>query len=161
MKHAQTSIPLTTPMHYLTGMTALNIPDPESKGGDWHFHEAFYGRGELPPKIFMAGEGEEWNTNAVLSDFGIYECSEALRSSGLKIPKGQRVYAANHLRAIIDLLYDCIKSKSYPYHLEIEQWVYSQDEKKELMRVIQQIKPYLDEDEWTIVQDWLLSSNNF
>src|SRR4051812_23600347 len=113
MAQTNKTMPVTTPKHYITGMTALNIPDPQSKGGDWHFHEAFYGRGTLPPKIFLAGEGEEWNTNTVLADFGIHECSAVLRRLGLDISQSQRVYAANHLRAILDMLYRCIKRKNY------------------------------------------------
>jgi hypothetical protein len=150
-------IPITTLKHYITGMTALNIPDPESTGGDWHFQEAFYGRGTLPPKIFLAGEGEEWNTNKVLADFGIHECSKVLRRLGLDIPANQLVYAANYLRAIIDMLYRCIKRKDYPYHLTIDEWLHSHNEKAQLITIIQGLQPYLEIDEWQIVQHWLAS----
>lgn len=155
MAQANKPMPATTLKHYITGMTALNIPDPESTGGDWHFQEAFFGRGNLPPKIFMAGEGEEWNTNKILADFGVHECSAILRRSGLNIPENQQVYAANHLRAILDMLYRCVKHKNYPYHLEVDEWIDSKHEKVQLINSIKRLQSYLEDDEWQIVQRWL------
>lgn len=149
-------LPNTNKKHYLTGMTALNIPSPEGTGGDWHFHEAFYGRGEKKPKIFLAGEGEELNTNDILQDLGIHECSNTLRRMGLSIPEGKKVYSANHYRAILDMLYECIKMlKSYPYDLDIGDWLDNEQEKQPFINLLFRLKPYLSDDEWKIIQDWI------
>lgn len=85
----------------------------------------------------------------------IHECSAILRRLGLSIPQGQRVYAANHIRAIIDMFYRCVKRKSYPYHLEVSHWLTSNQEKEQLITIIRRLQPYLEEDEWQIVQHWL------
>ena len=105
-------IPETSLRHYITGITALNIPLPEEGYGDWHFIEAFYGRGQRTPKIFVAGDKEEWNTHAIFGDFGIYECAEKLKKLGVEIPVGKKVYVAGHYRAVLDMLYRCVKKKA-------------------------------------------------
>ena len=45
-------------------------------------------------------------TTSIYGDLGIYEGRDRLVAQGLDIPAGmQRVYIANHSRAILDLLY--------------------------------------------------------
>ncbi|MFT3742287.1 MAG: hypothetical protein QM752_06435 [Gammaproteobacteria bacterium] len=149
-------LPHTTPKHYITGMTALNIPELEGSYGDWHFQEAFIGRRNLKPKIFLAGEGETWNTNPILADFGIYECSDILRQCGIEIPLNEKVYAANHYRAIIDMLYKSVKQKNYPYHLDLDSWTDNPKQKTLLTKLIRSLKPYVSSDEWQILKKWLL-----
>jgi len=148
-------LPHTTPNHYITGMTALNIPSPEGRQGDWHFHESFYGRNGQEPTIFIAGEGELWNTNAILANFGIYECSDTLRRLGLEIPLTEKVYTANHCRAMLDMLYRLVKEHTYPYHLEIDEWIDDLEEKTRLVDAIKHLKSSLEQDEWKILQKWL------
>lgn len=155
--HKQHSLlPDTSRSLYLTGMTALNIPSPNGTGGDWHFNEAFYGRGSIKPKIFLAGEGEALNTNDILHDFGIYECSSILRKAGIPIAKQEKVYAANHYRAVLDMLYRCVRLlKSYPSHLDIDDWLDDEQQKKNLLEYVHLLKPYLETTEWEMIQSWL------
>lgn len=152
-------LPHTTPNHYITGMTALNIPSPEDRQGDRHFHESFYGRNGQKPRIFVAGEGEAWNTNTVLANFGIYECSATLRKLGLKVPHHQKVYTADHCRAILDMLYRLVKEHASLYHLEIDEWIDSSQEKKRLINAIKILKSSLTQDEWKLLQTWLIKQN--
>lgn len=149
-------LPDTNKKRYLTGMTALNIPAPERTGGDWHFFESFYGRGKIKPKIFVAGEGEALNTNPILQDFGIHECSNELREMGIDLPHGKKVYAANHYRAILDMLYECVAVfKSYPSYLTVDDWLDNEEEKRPFLNSLLKFKPHLKAREWKMIQDWL------
>jgi hypothetical protein len=97
------AIPTTSPAVYLTGMAALNIPAPEGTGGDWH-RTSIFGN----PKLRLPVAGDVPNalvdTNPILGSYGIHECSDELRAMGVPIPSGQKVYCANHIRAILDLV---------------------------------------------------------
>lgn len=153
----RTALPYTTRSHYITGKTALNIPAPENTGGDWHFREAFFGRGERKPRIFIAGEGEDWNTNAIWGNYGIHECSQVLKYYGLPILPEQKVYAANHYRAVLDMLYRCVKRSDYPDHLCLDDWFDNKEQKEPFIKLVKQLQPYLSIDEWQLVETWLKS----
>ncbi len=139
---------------YLTGMTALNIPSEESHG-DWHFREAFFGRGSKKPKIFIAGAGERWNTNAILGSFGVYECSDILRKLGVNIPLDEEVYAANHYRAILDMIYLSIKNQQIPNYIEIDRWFDTGWQKEKLFQHIQKLESHLSKPEQELLEQWL------
>lgn len=148
-------LPKTSKRHYITGMTALNIPLPEEGYGDWHFIEAFYGRGSRSPKMFLAGEGEEWSTQSIFGEFGIYECSEKLKKMGIVVPSGQKVYVAGHYRAVLDMLYRSVKRGRYPHHLDIEHWFDNEEQKKALAGKVKEMKGHLTPNEWSIIEQWL------
>ena len=149
------TLPETSPRHYITGITALNVPLPEEGYGNWHFTEAFYGRGERAPKIFVAGDKEEWNTHAIFGDFGIYECAEKLKKLGVEVPAGQKVYVAGHYRAVLDMLYRCVKKEQFPHHLTIDAWFDSEEQKQVLLAKVKQMKNHLSSKEWHRVEEWL------
>jgi hypothetical protein len=149
------TLPETSKHHYITGTTALNVPFPEEGYGDWHFIEAFHGRGAKTPKIFLAGDGEKWNTNAIFGNFGIYECSEKLRKLGIDVPAGKKIYVAGHYRAVLDMLYRTIKQGYYPSHLDIDQWFDNENQKKILIQKIKEMKNHLSQTEWSLVEQWL------
>ncbi len=149
----------TSKKHYLTGKTALNIPLANEGYGDWHFTEAFLGRDKRSPKIFLGGEGENWNTNNIFDDFDIYECSAILRNMGLTIPNDQKVYTAGHYRAVLDMLYGCVKNSQYPSHLDIDQWFDNEEQKQILVTKINEMKNHLNSAEWNIVKAWLNTIN--
>jgi hypothetical protein len=145
----------TTPTSYLTGMTALNIPAPEGTTGDWHFEESFWGRGDIQPKIFVAGEGRALNTNHIWETLGIYECSSILRSKGIAIAADEKVYTANHCRAVLDMLYNAINRKEYPHHIIIDDWLDVDAERKCLFKNIPMLNSFLKEDEKIILNSWV------
>ena len=147
-------LPHTTPQHYITGKTALNIPSKEGTG-DWHFQESFYGRGNLKPKISLAGEGEPLDTNPILADFGIYECSSTLREWGLPISDEEKVYAANHYRAMLDMLYRCAKKNIYPHHLDIDEWFNTPEEISFLLEAINRMEAKLPNTERQVIEKWI------
>lgn len=151
-------LPKTTPSCYLTGMSALNIPAPEGTTGDWHFEESFWGRGNIIPKIFVAGEGRALNTNPIWGTLGIYDCSHILRAKGIAIAADEKVYAANHCRAVLDMLYNAIKSKEYPYHIIVDDWLDIDSERKRLFEKIPLLNGFLKEDEKIILNSWTKAS---
>lgn len=148
-------LPKTTPTQYLTGMTALNIPAPEGTTGDWHFEESFWGRKGREPKFFVAGEGTELNTNSIWGVLGIYDCSSILRAKGLAIAAEEQVYAANHCRAILDLLYRALKNLEYPHHIAVDDWLDIPAEKKRLFDSLSRLNGLLEEDEKIILNSWI------
>ncbi len=149
------NLPKTTPTRYLTAMTALNIPAPEGTTGDWHFEESFFGRKSILPKFFVAGENDTLNTNTIFGDFGIYECSDILRAKGIVLAQNEKVYAANHNRAILDMLYRALKNKEYPHHIAIDDWIDIKEQRKQLIDKIKQFKDFLEVDEWMMLMTWL------
>jgi hypothetical protein len=111
------NLPRTSPTSYLSGFTALNIPTPDGRNGDWHFTSAFLGP---RARIFVAGASPEAfvNTNDILQKEGIIERSEALRASGVSLASGEKVYyAADYVRAVIDLLISHAKNGGSSDHV--------------------------------------------
>jgi hypothetical protein len=148
-------LPETTLSCYLTGMTALNIPAPEGTTGDWHFEESFLGRGNIRPKFFVAGEGRALNTNAIWGALGIYDCSSILRAKGIAIAAEERVYAANHCRAVLDMLYNALQHKEYPHHISVDDWLDVDSELNRFFENIPALNDFLKEDEKIILNSWL------
>ena len=148
-------LPKTTATRYLTGMTALNIPAPEGTTGDWHFEESFWGRKGRAPKFFVAGEGTELNTNSIWGVLGIYDCSSILHAKGIAIAAEEKVYAANHCRAILDLLYRALKNLEYPHHIAIDDWLDIAVEKRRLYDSLPMLNGFLKEDEKIILNSWI------
>ena len=148
--------PETSPTRYLTGMVALNIPAPEKTGGDWHFWGIFDSPC-FPDNLTLAGEGLEWNTNALFGGFGIHECSDSLRCWGISIPHGTRVYSANHYRAIFDMLYRSVSKGQVPRHLAISDWLDTDEHKKTFFRLLDQFLPKFSSSEKDLVSSWIKS----
>jgi hypothetical protein len=148
-------LPPTTKEYYLTGMTAMNIPNPEEDTGDWHFQAAFFGWKDRKSKIFVAGIAGAYDTNDILKDFGIQECHEKLRGMGVPIPESQPVYAANHYRAMLDMLLDCVKKGKYPYHLDIDEWFNTEKQQNFVLSMARNFESHLPKDEWEILDKWI------
>jgi hypothetical protein len=148
-------LPRTSPNHYLTGMTAMNIPTEEGGYGDWHFHEAFFGRNNLKPTMFLAGKDKSWDTYFIFGDYGVYNCAHILQKYGLEISGNENVYAADHFRAFLDLLYHSIKTNQFPHHLSVESWFDSIREKNIIFEKIMEMKKYLSSEEWQMIQSWI------
>lgn len=142
---------------YISGMAALNLPAPEGTSGDWHFLNVFYRDTENVTAVTLAGEGEQINTNHIFKDYGIYRCNEALEKRGLKA-EGDEAYAANHFRAILDLLYERIKNEGkYPSYLygASEDYLDTEEEKKILLEKTAMMLPYLSEEEQIMLLQWI------
>lgn len=152
--HKPSLMPETSPTRYLTGMVALNIPSPEGTGGDWHFWGIFDSP-RFPDNLTLAGEGLEWNTNLVFGNYGIHECSDILRSRGVFIPEGVYVFSANHYRAILDMLYDSIEKGQVPQYLAIDDWLDTEEQKKEFFRILDRFLSNFSPSEKELVSSWI------
>lgn len=108
-------LPATSTEHYLTGMTALNIPGDDGKCADWHFTSIFLSNNN---KYRIAGLNIP-ETHHILGDYGIRECSHILRKHGVQLKNEARVYSANFIRAILDLLYENLVHGNVPNHIQV------------------------------------------
>jgi hypothetical protein len=150
--------PETSPRRYVTGMAALNIPAPENTGGDWHFWGIFDSP-RFPDNLPLAGEGLEWNTNALFGDYGIHECSDSLRCRGISLPKGTRVYSANHYRAILDMLARSVSKGQVPRHLAISDWLDTDEHLKTFFRFLNRFFDRFSPSEQNFVSVWIESQS--
>jgi len=109
-------IPSTSPEHYLTGQAALNVPYDDNTFADWHFDEVFLsGRG----RFRVAGQDFP-DTSQFLGSYGVRECSAVLRRYGVKLDDGEKVYAANHVRAVLDMVVSALSKGKVPAHVTVD-----------------------------------------
>jgi len=145
------SIPHTSEQHYITGKAALNVPNPDGSFADWHFDEVFLsGRG----KIRIAGKDTE-PTVSMLGNYGIRECSDTLRRFGVAIPETEKVYTANHVRAILDMVLSSLAKKKLPAHVMADEFIDSESEIAELKSKVQELKTKIsDQITLSLLQQW-------
>ena len=159
-QYKQTTIPKTSPTHYITDKPALNIPAPEDTTGDWHFDNMFFnvsGNGK-PRPLLLAGEGEKLNTNHIYGDYGIHECSAALMKRGITLPDGMtEVWAANHFRAVLDMAYDSLASHGKVMRLTgaAEDYFDTAEQKKELLNKALEMLPFLNQAQGEALKKWI------
>ena len=133
----------TDKTNYITGMTALNIPDKNGNFADWHFVETFLsGRG----KLFISGENMA-TTHDVFGGYGIRECSQVLRRMGVSLPSRSKVYAANFVRAILDLLHETVQKKKNPQYITLDDLLDDEDLKQEFFDRLIALKKYIKDKE--------------
>lgn len=145
------AIPKTTEMNYITGRAALNIPNPDGSFADWHFDEVFLsGRG----KIRVAGI-DTIQTFGLLGSYGIRECSSVLRRFGASVPNEQEVYAANHIRAILDMVLFSLAKLKKPDHVTAYDLLENLSDIEELEGQIQALKQRItDEYARALLIEW-------
>lgn len=152
-------LPVTSPRHYLTGMTAINIPSPEGTG-DWHFHDAFFGDRDTGPRYHVAGV-DCVDTSDIFGDQGIYDSKLILTQYGvfrkkweiqIKEPTGP-VYAANHYRASADILADFLHAGDPVSMYSIDDWLSLPEEKARFWDFIQPAK-ILGDEKWQMITEW-------
>ncbi|MDR3319055.1 MAG: hypothetical protein LBS99_06410 [Clostridiales bacterium] len=95
----QLAIPETDTDRYVSGRYALNLPGETS--GDWHFTSVWFS--DTPCAVELWGKGQKRDTTAVLGSFGIADRFAAVEKTGI-MSKHRHIYAADHYRAILDLL---------------------------------------------------------
>lgn len=127
-------IPETSPEHYISGIAALNIPSVDGTG-DWHMHGVFRANTKKPPLLFIVGEGEPFNSNKIFGNEGIIECSHILDEFKIE-HVSEKVYAANHIRAIADLILYFSETGSSLDHLPINDWLNNEEQKRDLYLLI-------------------------
>jgi hypothetical protein len=126
-------IPPTTRETYLTGQVALNIPAPEGTCGDWHALALFNRNTDLS-RFRGGGAGMFVNTNPLFGDTGIHECSTWFLDRNH--PVTGPVYAANHYRAIIDIIIDCWKNGITPASVSFNDYITEEHHQKQFWEMI-------------------------
>ena len=91
-----------TPDSYWTGSLALNLPAPEGTSGDWHKVGRIRPGDETRLRRWCAGSELFSDTRNLMELDGVYDCTDTLRKQGF-VTDGP-IYAANHFRALIDLV---------------------------------------------------------
>ncbi len=144
-------LPHTSPDHYITGKAALNVPNEDGSFADWHFTETFLsGRG----KIRVAGM-DTTTTTPMLGNYGVRECSATLRRFGLAVPDTEKVYTANHVRAILDMVLASLAKKKMPAHVVAEEFIDSESELAELKSKVQELKTKIsDTTSLALLAEW-------
>lgn len=145
------SLPATSPEHYLTGQAALNVPSDDGDFADWHFTEVFLsGRG----RFVVAGENFI-DTTPLLGTYGIRECADVLREHGLQIPEHEKVYAANHVRAVLDLVLSALEKGQVPSHITVDDTLDSEASRRDLSEQIERLKMRMtDRTALTLFEQW-------
>lgn len=131
---AAITIPTTSPMRYLGGMAALNLPSPTGTG-DWHMEQTFFRPREKRSRSFISGVGCPTDTTPMLGDAGVFECTSLLND--LKIPHAAgSVYAASHARAIVDLVLAAVLRGESPDFVRLDDWMPRDADKQEVFDLL-------------------------
>ena len=133
------TIPETSETAYITGATALNIPTEDGDFSDWHFTETFL-RGKA--RLRIAGQ-DSADTTKILGNYGIRECSNLLRRYGVNIPEKQKVYSADFVRALLDLVYTNILENRIPEHLQVEDVLDNESQQEIFFKKLQELKTHV------------------
>lgn len=152
-KGIEETIPQTTRRHYLTAKTALNIPSADGTG-DWHFFEIFKGvHGRKPGPFFVSGVNIA-DTYDIFNDAGIADYSELLRKAGieLKFP----VFAADHFRAMADLVYQKLKDGKGLESYQPEEWFPAKSDRNKLRVMLDKLKSHLEQDQIKVLTSWMM-----
>lgn len=143
-------IPDTTPSHYLTGLTALNVPSPTGSG-DWHLAESFL---SSRSRYHLAGDGEaHWNTNPIFGGANVHECSAELRAHG--VPVSGAVWAAGHVRAVADLVAKAVLSGVSPAHVDAREFLDAPGQLDELAALLGDLAPHVPEEHRPLLFEWM------
>ncbi|NOR69628.1 MAG: hypothetical protein GQ532_08040 [Methylomarinum sp.] len=143
----------TNPDNYITAIAALNIPSDKGTG-DWHFFENFMIHDDVIPTQKVAGI-DTLSTKKWLGNTGIFDCYEVLKECGLKSDK-QKIYAANHYRAIADMVYDNVKrGYSIKDTISLNDWLPELHEKKKMYILISLLESAMTSNEWDVIKEWI------
>lgn len=142
----------TTPDNYITAIAALNIPSDEGTG-DWHFFENFMIHDDVIPTQQVAGI-DTLSTKQWLGNTGIFDCHEILLECGVSL-LNKKVYAANHYRAIADMVYDNVKrGYSIKDTISLNDWLPELHEKKKIYELVDRFHTDMSEEEWSKIEEW-------
>jgi hypothetical protein len=146
-----TPLPHTSEQNYITGKAALNVPNEDGSFADWHFDEVFLsGRG----KIRIAGQDTP-ETATLLGNYGIRECGGVLRRFGVSLPTNDKVYAASHIRAILDMVLYSIANQRPPEHVTVHDMLDTSEDVAELQTQVNHLKQKLtDSVALSLLTEW-------
>ncbi len=143
----------SSPETYISGMTALSIPDAGRLGGDWHFIAALC---HPDSRIQSAGVGGNLeNTNRFFGNRMLADKADILRGRGVPLEKVASVYCANHPRAIADLLFHSVKKGLFPAHVTLNGGIFEDAHEFSMLdELMKLMSPNLDTEELEILLRW-------
>ena len=146
------TVPATTPLHYLGGMAALNLPSPTGTG-DWHMEQTFFRQREKRSRSFISGVGCPTDTTSMLSDAGIYDCTAMLDELG--IPHESAVaYAASHARACADLVLSAVMHDRPLDFVTLDDWMPRDSDKQQVFDLLAKALDHLTAEQKDKVLQW-------
>ena len=132
-------LPDTTETEYFTGITALNIPTEDGDFSDWHFTDTFL-RGKVRLRIAVKDSAD---TTPILGSYGIRECSNLLRRYGVNIPEDKKVYSADFVRALLDMVYTNTLENRIPEHLQVKEILDDELQQEIFFKKLQELKKHI------------------
>jgi hypothetical protein len=146
----------TTPERYVSGTVALNIVAKEPTG-DWHVETAFFRPRRTSPRCFVVGRGCEVDTTPLLGALGVDDRSATLHRMGVpNVPK--RLYAADHARAIADLVLVAVMRDQSPAFVVLDDWMPRPQDKRRVVDLLRLALDCLNESRHAAVLAWLSAS---
>jgi hypothetical protein len=143
------TVPPTSPERYVTGFDALNIPLSDGSSADWHFHAAFI---ESASAARVAGIDRP-DTNGIFGRYGVRECGRELRRCGHVGTVGE-VWAADFVRAILDLVYASVASGHRPDHVDVDDMLDSEADRRDLAARLADLKASVSDRARALVEEW-------
>ncbi|TRO07522.1 hypothetical protein EQ836_25215 [Ectopseudomonas mendocina] len=146
------TVPATSRLRYLGGMAALNLPGPNGTG-DWHMTQTFFRPRVKRSRSFISGVGCSTDTTPILGDAGIYDCTAILDGLGIH-HESAIAYAANHARAIVDLVLAAVLRGESPDFVVLDDWMPRDTDKQQVFDLLLKAIPHLTNEQQKRVQEW-------
>lgn len=143
-------MPITSIDNYFTGITALNIPSENIETGDWHIKSTFRGSFGRKPKFVLSRN--IINTNEIFGTDSIENKSEILKRYGIFDKYDRPIYAANHYRAIADMMYGLLTDEKLTrnifQHITLDDWLPAGYHQEKFFQLFSKAKDYLTAEQW-------------
>lgn len=146
------TIPATTRLRYLGGLAALNLPSPVGTG-DWHMGQTFFRSRATRSRSFISGTSCPTDTNPILGDAGVYDCTAVLDELG--IPHESAIaYAANHARATADLVLAAVLRGASPDFVVLDDWMPRDSDKLQVFDLLAKSLGHLTPEQGNKLLEW-------
>lgn len=144
-------LPVTSKHRYLSGLAALNI-STSKRTGDWHSYHICKPP-KRPVRTYLVGEGCQVNTNPIFGERGILDVTQILDE--MQVPQASHpTYAANHARAIADLILAAVLAHQALDHIQLDDWMPTPQDKQEVFSLLELAHEILSEEQVAQITAW-------
>jgi hypothetical protein len=150
----------TTKKHYLTGETALAIPEAREDenviAGLQKFETFFLSEKAKAGKInyIIAGKNLT-DTYEYFQDEGVRECSEIIKARIVALEGNIKIYAASMVRAILDMVIHNIKEDNIPSHIDLQDYDLDDNHLDQIKNKLKKVSHKLTKKELLKLEVWL------
>ncbi|MDD3465695.1 MAG: hypothetical protein PHE67_00980 [Campylobacterales bacterium] len=140
---------------YYSGTTAINLYSSKNTG-DWHAVETIkaINSGNSKSPYFLVGNKREVNTIPYLGMHGIINCESILKGMGAD-PKQKYKLAANHYRAVADMvLWSALNNKSLDF-IAINDWMVKKTDRQKVYSLLKTSYKKLGINTARIIKIWI------